>query len=505
MKIALISFWKLSSDGSRLLSALLKREGHSVKSIFLVRRAVLDYDNEELNQMDEILKSVDLVMMAVYSQFAFRALRVTEFIRKNYPGLKIIWGGPHCISAPELSLPYTDGICFSEGDVVVPDLIKKMENGEDYTTTPNMAFNINGKHIVNKVLPLFTDLDSLPYPDFDWEDQFLLEGQLTQMTRELMYENLTRYPFNKQIYWCLTARGCPYDCSYCNNCRYTSMHGNNRMRFRSVDHFLGEMEQALKLFGSCEIFGFSDDDFLMRPQKQIVEFAEKYKKQIDLPFAIAISANTYNERKMEILLDNGLYAVQMGVQSGSQRVLDEVFNRKIPVSKTKESLTKLEHLNNTHGIKVLLDFIIDNPYETEADIIQTFHYLVDVSRHTKLNIFVLSFFPGTPIYDKAAKDGFIKPFNRESFRSYVNRKIIYQNNYPTFLVLIIMGLHLSGLRRYIPKQFLHALGSHFIHKIASIFPKAMYSFLILIVQFFNKRIVRSERSKSRATKINPSH
>lgn len=505
MRIALISYWKLSADGSRLIASLLKREGHTVKSIFLVRGAGSTYDRKELMHLGDILKNVDLVMMAVYSQFALRAVHVTEFIRKNYPGLKIIWGGPHCISAPELSLPYADAICYSEGDVVIPELIRKMEKGEDYTSLKNMAFNINGKHLINEVMPLFTDLDSLPYPDYDWEDQFLLEGKLIPMTQRLMLKNLTQYPFHRPMYWCLTARGCPNNCSYCNNCRYTAMYGNNRMRFRSVDHFLGEMEYALEKFGSCEIIGFSDDDFLIRPYKQLEEFAEKYKKRIGLPYAIAVSANTYQDKKMDLLLDNYLYAGQMGVQSGSQRILDEIFNRRIPVSKTKKVLSKLEDLHDKKGIKVLVDFIIDNPYETEDDIIQTYHYIVDLSRHTHLNIFVLSFFPGTPIYDRAVEDGYIEPFSQQTFRSYRVRKIKYQRNYATLLVVVLHGLHFSRFRRFVPRWFLHSLGSKPARKIASIVPKQVFSFLIYVSQLINKHIRKANRKRNMGKKINLSH
>lgn len=505
MRIALISYWKLSADGSRLISSLLKREGHTVKSIFLIRGAGYNYGHDELEHLGDVLKNIDLVMMAVYSQFAYRAIQLTEFIRKHYPGLKIIWGGPHCISAPELSLPHADAICYSEGDVVIPELIRKMENGEDYTSLKNMAFNINGKHIVNGVMPIFTDLDSLPYPDYDWEDQFLLDGKLIPMTQQLMLKNLTQYPFHRPMYWCLTARGCPNNCSYCNNCRYTAMHGNNRMRFRSVDHFLGEMEYALEKFGSCEVVGFGDDDFLIRPYKQLEEFAEKYPKRIGLPYAIAVSANTYSDKKMEILLDTGLYAGQMGVQSGSQRILDEVFNRKIPVVKTKEVLGKLEKLNKDHGIIPFVDFIIDNPYETEEDILKTYHYIVDVSPETKLNIFVLAFFPGTPIYERALKDGYIDPFDRKTFRSYRVRKILYQKNYATFLVLMLQGLHFSVLRRYIPKRFLHALGSGIMLKVASIMPRVVFRLLIFVAQVLNKYIRRSSRAKNMKKKISLSH
>ncbi len=112
----------VSSDGSRLISALLKRAGHSVKSVY-VKKANPDLyplETEEVEKLHDVLKNAELVLMAVYSGFGPRTVQITNFIRQNYPDLKIIWGGPHCISAPEISLEYADGVCFSIWKTHIP-------------------------------------------------------------------------------------------------------------------------------------------------------------------------------------------------------------------------------------------------------------------------------------------------------------------------------------------------------------------------------------------------
>jgi len=121
-----------SSDGSRLISALLKRAGHQVKCVFLSRTQPLDYEPDEFEPLGEIIKESELVMIAVHSSYAIRAVQVTEFVHKKFPGIKVIWGGPHCISVPELGLRYADGICFSEGDQVIVDFVNKLEAGKNY-------------------------------------------------------------------------------------------------------------------------------------------------------------------------------------------------------------------------------------------------------------------------------------------------------------------------------------------------------------------------------------
>ncbi len=493
MKITLFNISRtLSSDGSRLISALLKKSGHSVKNIFLSRSASQMYEIDELSLLSEIISDTDIVMIAVYSSYVKRAIQVTDFIHAEYPGLHVIWGGPHCISVPELSLHHADGICFSEGDRAIIDFVDKMENNSDYTTTPNMAFKINGSYVINKPLPPFNDLDSLPFYDYELNDHFLLDKGLFQMSKDIIRKRHAYYPYNIPTFFFLTSRGCPNRCSYCNNSRYINIFGHNTLRYISVDRIITELEYTLKHLDFFELLFFGDDDFLSRPYDQLEEFADKYKKKIDLPFVIAASANTYRKKKMELLLDSGLKCIQMGVQSGSQRIMDDVFTRKVQVEKTKDAIKEIIPYYKTHELDLLLDFIIDVPYETPSDIIQTYNYLVDLPLHIIVNIFYLAFFPGTPIYKKALNDGFIEPYQEKSatfkFSTRKGIRVRYQKNYEMFLVLLVRKLrlrcldHQSKWRKYIPKLVFQILGSSPIRVIASIFPESFYVFLCKKVQ-----------------------
>ena len=134
----------------------------------------------------------------------------------KYPGLKIIWGGPHCISVPEFGLRHADGICFSEGDEAVVELVNAMSRGNAaYLETPNMAFMVNGTPRINRVLPPFQDLDRLPYYDYCLEDQYILDRGLHPMTREGLREHLAGYPYYIPILYIVTSRGCPNHCIFC--------------------------------------------------------------------------------------------------------------------------------------------------------------------------------------------------------------------------------------------------------------------------------------------------
>jgi radical SAM superfamily enzyme YgiQ (UPF0313 family) len=488
MNITLLNLSRtLSSDGSRLISALLKRAGHRVTNIFLSRAASVIYETDELGQLHDILRETDLVMVGVYSSYVSRAIQVTEFIHSNYPGLKVIWGGPHCISVPELSLRHADGICFSEGDQAVVELVNKLADGQDYTDTPNMAFNINGAHLTNQALPPFAELDNLPFYDYELKDQYLLDRGIVPITRDIIRKRHAYYPYNKPTYFFITSRGCPKECSYCNNSRYINLFGHNSLRFMSVDRIISELEYTFQDLDFFEMVFFSDDDFFARPLKQIEDLAVKYKQKIGLPFVINSSANTYRKEKMEVLLDSGLKCIQMGVQSGSQRIIDDVFTRNIKVTKTRQAISQIAPYHGTHDLDLLLDFIIDNPYENRDDVFRTYNYLVDLPPHAMVNIFYLAFFPGTPLYERALKDGYIEPYDEESstfkFSSREGIRVRYQQNYEMLLVLLVRRWRLRCLdhqfrwRRHVPQWVFRFLGSNPIRILASIFPESFFGYL----------------------------
>ncbi len=173
----------------------------------------------------------------------------------------------------------------------------------------------------------------------------------------------------------------------------------------------------------------------------------------------------------------------MGVQSGSQRVLDEVYQRKIKVTKTKEVVRQIEPHLRSERLDLLLDFIIDNPFETPEDIIQTYNYLTELPTGVKVNFFSLAFFPGTPIYERALKELIIEPYTEQGFRSFIRERIKYQNNYEMFLVLLFRYLlHHPRWRFFLPPILLRTLGRKWVRRIAALLPPSFYERLLGRIQ-----------------------
>lgn len=489
MEIVLVNLSsKISSDGSRLISALLKRAGYHVTNIFLARSNPFIDDKNELMQLNQILEKSHLVLIGVYSSYVSAAIQITEYIHEYFPEIKIVWGGPHCIAAPEMALEFADGVCFSEGDESVVDFVNKMDAGEDYYNIPNMAFRKEGRLIINEVLPPFKELDNLPYYDYDLSDSYLLDKHLIPLNKKILKERFACYPFYKPAFYFLASRGCPNRCTYCNNARYISIFGKNSIRFHSVNRIISELQMSLAQFDFFEYIVLADDDFFMRPLDQIEDFAKQYKEKIGIPLGLAVSPNTYNSKKMKLLVNAGLRFIQMGVQTGSQRVLDDVFNRNTDVRKTLKVIRELAEYKKSDNVDLLVDFIIDNPYEMREDVYLTYKSLLELPLHVIVNIFYLTFFPGTPLYDKAVRDGYTEPFGQKTSRlRFFTRQgvaIRYQKNYEMFLILLIKKFRLHCIdhqfryRRLIPLAVFRFLGIKPLRAIASLFPESFHTFLL---------------------------
>jgi radical SAM superfamily enzyme YgiQ (UPF0313 family) len=487
---------RMSTDGSRLVSALLKRAGHGVSSVFLSRRSPMLYEERELALLDGMVGEAGAVMISVYSSYAARAVQVTDHIHRRHPGKKVFWGGPHCISVPDAGLAHADGICFAEGDEAVVELASRLRDGGDWTSTPSFSFRVDGRTITNRVLPPFRDLDSLPYYDYDLDGQFMLDGELIPMTADLLKARMASFPYRTPIFYFMTSRGCPHNCSYCNNCRYLALWGKVPIRMHSVERVLAELEFQLARLPFIEFVGFGDDDFFVRPAAELESFAAAYRERVRLPFGIAVSARTYRREKLDTLLGAGLRIVQMGVQSGSQRVLDTVFNRTLSVEKTREAGLDLSRAMKSHGMDLALDFIVDNPYETRDDAYRTFRYILELPPKVMLNVFYLAYFPGTPLYDRALADGIISPTSREIYRFWARTSLRYQRNWETVLILLTRFLRLATKgRSSAVEAFLRAAGSRPVRVFMSALPGVFFSALASAVQGI---VLAQARRKERA-------
>jgi radical SAM superfamily enzyme YgiQ (UPF0313 family) len=446
MKTILISpYSDIFGLGVRSLSAYLKRFGHEVKTIFLPsgqleHRLATDwsyeYDEKVLKQVVEICEGSALIGITLMTNYFPRVARLTERLKSELSA-PVLWGGIHATIRPEECLRYADLACVGEGENALLRLVECLKNGRDYQHIGNLWVKSNGRIIKNDVGPLIKDLDTLPYPDYDLEDHFILDRDAVKpMDEDLLKKYLQRSPHTKERYipyTTMSSRGCPHHCSYCCNDVYLRLYcGEKYLRRKSPDKIIEEISLFRERFSFVNYVDFQDDSFFAASEQEIQRFCRLYKETIGLRFWCYGSPRTITEQKVKHLVEAGLDHVTMGIQTGSRRT-QELYRRNI----TNGAVTKAARILNKYASAIgppSYDIILDNPYESLEDNLETLRLLVDLPRPYCLRSFSLVFFPGTTLYERARQDGLITDEEKQIYKKHYHH---YQGTYVNFMFYLI--------------------------------------------------------------------
>lgn len=408
LRIGLISF--LTNNLSiRLLSAYLKQNGVEVISIFCPP----DFNEKKATEITDILKkhNVMLAGITLVTDDYKKAVVLTQMI-KNRLTIPVIWGGAHPSVLPQESLRHADMACIGEGEEALLELTKSLCSGGKNQRIKNIWFKDKDTIVKNELRDLTEDLDKYPFPDMDWNSQIVI----TENGAEKMSEDHFQGEYN-----IITSRGCPYSCCYCyNSYRREQYKGKGKyLRMRSIGNVIDELIIAKAQIKNVRLINFWDDSFMARSKNDFLLFRDLYLKNINRPFFALAEPMAFDKEKVSILRECGLSALQMGIQTGSERVNREVYKRFSTNAQILETARVISRL----GIDVIYDIIFNNPYETEDDLRETVKLFADFPRPFALQGFNLIFYPGTVIAKKAIEDGFIsQKTDEEDFSTIQDRK-----------------------------------------------------------------------------------
>lgn len=432
MKVTLISpHPDIQAIGIRTLSASLKREGYDVQILFLPRYFMDRYEDKTLNEVAKLSRTSDLIGISLMTNFFDNAVQLTGKLKETL-SVPVLWGGIHPTIRPAECLDYADIVCMGEGEKALVELARRIKDGQDYHDVQNMAFKNNKNIRINKIRPLIQDLDSIPFPDYNYETHYILDGSdIHKMDENLLKEHLGG------VYMTMPTRGCPFGCTYCCNNTLNKMYPNqNPIRKRNPDNIIKELVEAKSKLPFIECIKFDDDAFFIYTIEEIREFCEKYKRNIGLPLFITGSTpSTLTKEKLSLLVDAGLKSIRMGIQTGSERT-KRLYNR----HHSNQQVEKATKIINEFKDKIetpLYDIILDNPWETEEDLIETLMFLAKLPTPYNIILYSLTFYPETELYRRAKREGIITDDLKDVYRkyyhgckrTYLNRLFFLLNDY----------------------------------------------------------------------------
>lgn len=430
MKIVFIApYPDITALGVRYLSAYLETHHFDAKILFIpaplkaIRfhsEFLYPYSESELGEIAEFCRDADLIGLSFMSNYVERATQITRSIREK-TSTPIIWGGIHATACPEASIAEADMICRGESEEALLELCTTLNNKEIRHDIANIWFRTEKSIIKNEVRPLIKDLDSIPFPDFrynvhgvldrDRQKVYILDESLTAQYLTADAISKSRDPSSKKsvaaLYQTIATRGCPHRCTFCYNSQYRVMyHGQRYLRRRSVSNIIAELEQVCSNSDIIRYIVLCDDSFFAASSDEIRQFAALYKEKIGLPFHCLGSPQTITPEKLKILVDAGLTSISMGIQSGCHET-NVLYDRRFREEEVLKAAETIHAFIPQIGPPAF-DFIIDNPYESLDQQLETLRFIQKLPRPYHLCLGSLVFFPGSVLHQKAREDGFLR-------------------------------------------------------------------------------------------------
>ncbi|MBT3985311.1 radical SAM protein [archaeon] len=273
-------------------------------------------------------------------------------IKEFSENIKIIIGGAHVSGVKDKifeDFPNID--CAFHGEAELG--LKLLLEGKEFKEIPGLIWKEDGIHMNEPYFEI--DLDSLGMPL--WE---LIDPRTYPTAPQgAVYRGFPIAPI-------LTSRGCPYRCTYCAGHVVTG----RRIRQRSIKSVVDEIEFLKKEYGVKEIHII--DDTFTQVKKRVLEFCDEVKKRnlkFHLTFPNGVRLDTLDDEVLSELKKCGCYSLTLGIESGSQKILDDM-KKNLKLETIKEKVALIDK----HGIDIMAFFIVGYPTETKEDIEKTIKF-----------------------------------------------------------------------------------------------------------------------------------
>jgi len=307
--------------GLLYLSSHLRRQG--------IEPEIYDSTFGSRQELANLLGHGEPGVLGIYTNLLTRPTVLEIISQARAAGWRVILGGPEPSNYPVEYLDAgADAIVVGEGEVAFESLLRTGMDRAQWDSVPGILFRAGDGSVVRTSLaPLIRDLDAQPWPD-----------------RELIdihqYLRVWRQHHGMGSVSLITARGCPYHCTWCSHSVFGKTH-----RRRSPRAVVDEVEWILDRYHP-DMLWLADDVFTIH-HGWIREYAAEMKRRgLRIPFECITRADRLNPEIAGTLAELGCFRVWVGSESGSQRILDAM-QRGVTVAQVRSAVGLLKQ----HGIQ----------------------------------------------------------------------------------------------------------------------------------------------------------
>lgn len=358
------------------LASALEQAGHTVR--------IIDAEAASLTLAQIVGQALEfspkLIGLSSTSIDFPQARAVALALRQALPGIPVVLGGTHVNIFGQAVLeenPMFDMACIGDGEDLLPELAQALQDGRegDLAHVKGLIWRRGEVVVANENRLLETNIDRYPFPA-----RWLLDN--TQY-----YRAVPRRGYQQTAAF-MSSRGCPFGCIYC---AVKNIHGGQKVRLRSADNVLEEIEHIVTRFGIRHI-AFNDDCLTLKRDRVLAICEGLRRKNLKITWEGLSRADLIDRELLMEMKAAGFVRLSMGIESGNQAILDVIRKQE-----TLEQIEKAVALTHEVGIVTRGSVILGNPYENSETVKETFRFINRLKGLDQVVINILQPYPGTVV------------------------------------------------------------------------------------------------------------
>ena len=312
------------------------------------------------------------------------ALAVSRAIKSTYPTMPIVWGGwhPSLFASECLDEPAVDIVVSGQGEDTFRNIVDRLIAGEPVAGTQSAPLK---------------DLNAFPAHDYSLipvERFFALKG-----SRQIDY---------------ISSQGCRFRCAFCADPAVFNRGWTGLAPERIADE-IAFLDQRY----SVDDVAFQDETFFTHAQRVNALADEFLKRNLSITWTATLRADQACRLGDELfakVVRSGLRRVMVGVESGSQEMLD-----RLQKDMKLEQVRATADMCTRHGVGAIFNFIVGFPGESEQSMQATLALAKELRRSNpdfETPIFYYRPYPGNPMAELSAARGYVFPRGLEQWADF---------------------------------------------------------------------------------------
>ena len=298
--------------------------------------------------------------------------------------------------------PRIHAICIGEGEIPVLDLVDSDDYYHELETNVSFITVLGIQHNKLPKARFVQNLDDIPFGD----DRFVdVDEYFHFANKRLLDKTMQKEQVRSMSIF--TSRGCPFHCIFCTN---GSVHGKT-VRYMTADRVMEDIMQMVKTH-HINLLCIEDDLFLhdQSRAKDILNRIAQLNLSIRIEFPNGVPVYGINDEIAGAMRQAGVSAVSLGVESGSDHVLQHIIRKPLKADMVVGAVKSLRRF----AIGVQFFIVTGFPSETKVHRQETINLILEAGIDWA-HIFIATPLIGSELYKLCEEKGYLVSASSDIF------------------------------------------------------------------------------------------